>query len=167
MKMLAMLAASTSLGFMSDTCEVVLAKIKGSSDPVRVNKDAFDADQEKPAGDREYSPYKGSDEPEQSFAGDPRRTFEELGIDPVAAPSAPDFSGGADEAPLPIDPNKNAAAQQTIPSGQCLVMKKGRKFIIVDAEGNPVEDEGVQKDGYITEKDAWEAVVKLTESRAR
>jgi hypothetical protein len=62
------IASSIALGFMSETVDVVLATIKGSSDAVRVNKADFDADQEKPEAERQYGAYKGKDEPEQSVA---------------------------------------------------------------------------------------------------
>lgn len=62
------IAASIALGFMSETVEVVFATVKGSSDPVRVNKADFDADQEKPENERQYGAHSGKDEPEQSVA---------------------------------------------------------------------------------------------------
>lgn len=161
MKMFAVLMVSAAVGYMADTCDVVLAKVKGSSDPVRVNKDDFDADQEKDAGDRLYSKYTGSDEPEQSSAAD-RTTFEALeNVRPQAAPSAPDFSGGHNAAPLPIDEEKNAAAPTSPSPNARLVMKEGSKFFIVDGMGTKLEDDGIDTAGYKTEKAAKDAIAAL------
>ena len=63
---LAVVASSLAIGFMPETCEVVNVTLKGSSDLVRVNKDDFDADQEKPADQRQYAPIKGNSPAEQS-----------------------------------------------------------------------------------------------------
>lgn len=163
MKITAILLASTAIGYMSETCEVVLAKIKGSSDPVRVNKSDFDADQEKPSGERQYSKYSGKDEAEQSNASTAGKTFEELGVEPTAAPSAPDFSAGTNEAPLPVDPEKDAVAPSIAPPNQLLVMKEGNKFFVVNGMGQKVEDvAGIDNDaGYKTEKAAKDAIAAL------
>jgi hypothetical protein len=72
---LALAASSLAIGFMSETTDVVLATMKGSLDPVRVNKHDFDADQEKPEAERQYGEYKGKDEPEQPL--------------PITAPAVP------------------------------------------------------------------------------
>lgn len=160
MKIFAMLMASTAIGYMSETCEVVLATPKGGKGLVRVNKDEFDADQEKDAADRQYSKYSGKDEAEQSNASTAGKTFEELGVEPTAAPSAPDFSAGTNEAPLPIDPIKQAAAPSVAPPHQLLVMKEGSKFFVVNGMGEKVQDvAGIDNDeGYKSQKAAKDAI---------
>jgi hypothetical protein len=161
MKKFALLCSVAAIGYMSETCEVVLAKIKGSADPVRVNKDDFDADQDKPSGERQYSKYTGADEPEQSII-DARTTFDGLeGVRPQAAPSAPDFTSGTDAAPLPVDEEKQAIAPTSPTPNQRLVMKEGSKFFVVDGMGAKLESDGIDLAGYKSEKAARDAINAL------
>ena len=160
---LALAAASVAIGFMSEICDVVYATQKGSSDPVRVNKDEFDADQEKPVGERQYSEYKGKDEPEQSTAGTVTPSLE--GVRPQAAPSAPNFTGGEATVKPVIDEVKGAIAP-TVPSENSrLVMKDGNKFFVVNGMGEKLTAEAVggdiDEDGYKSEKAAQDAIARL------
>ena len=166
MKITALLMASTAIGYMSDACEVVLAKVKGSSNPVRVNKHDFDADQEKDAGERQYSKYTGSDEPEQSQPDAGMVPFDSLeNVRTQAAPSAPDFSGGKSVSPLPIDEEKNAAAPVAPSTNARLVMKEGSKYFIVDGMGVKLTAEtaggDIDESGYKSEKAAKDAIAAL------
>lgn len=159
MKKFAMLAGSAAIGYM-ETCEVVLASISGHKGPVRVNKDDFDADQEKPSGERRYSKYSGSDEPEQSNMSSVK-TYEELGVVPQAAPSAPDFTGGNTVSPAPVDETKQAIAPSVALPTDMLVMKDNGKFFIVNGMGEKLEDDGIDTAGYKTEKAARDAIATL------
>lgn len=47
----------------------------------------------------------------------------------------------------------------TVPAQQRLVLPKGNKFIVVTADGTPVEAEGIEKKGYATESEAWAAAM--------
>ena len=165
MKMITMLCGTSALGYMSEMCEVVNAKAKGSSDVVRVNKSDFDADQAKDAADRMYSPVKTGDEPEQSIAASAAPTFEQIGMDPQAAPSAPDFSPVESTETVTIDPAKNAAAPSVTAPNQRLVMKKGAKFFVVDDKGEKLTAEQaggtIDEGGYKTEQEAWNAILAL------
>lgn len=161
MKMMAILMASAATAFMSETEKVINASPaqgKGSG-PVRVSQADFDADQEKPEGERQWKAYSGDKEPEQSGAG------REIGdAAPIAAPSAPDFS--RDESttatPTPVDEKKKAAAPKTSSPNQRLVKKEGKKYFVVDGKGEKITDlEAVDKDGYDTEAAAWDVVMKL------
>lgn len=161
----ALAASSFAIGFMSETCEVVNATLKGSTDLVRVNKDEFDADQEKPAGERQYGEYKGKVEPEQSTGPGPQ-SFESLeGIRPQAAPSAPNFTGGEPAAKPIIDEQKGAIAPAVPSANSRLVMKDGDKFFIADGMGAKLTSEDVGGDidekGYKSEKAAQDAISKL------
>lgn len=161
----ALLASAAAIGFMSETCDVVLVKGQDGN-PLRVNKDDFDADQEKPVKDRQYTAYDGDDADEilnQSVSG--QQTFESLGIEPQAAPSAPNFNGGTNTNPLPVDPAKNAAAPATTSPNQRLVMKEGKKFFLVNESGIKLTtaDVGAQieEGGYSTQEAAQEAIKNL------
>lgn len=44
---------------------------------------------------------------------------------------------------------------------QLLVTKKGKKSIVVDAAGMPVERDGIDKAGYASEGEAWAAIMAL------
>lgn len=161
-KMIMALCASVApIAFMSDMVETVLVKGAGGK-PLRVNKSDFDADQasEKPT----MTLHKDDDGPAVADGEAPVKTFGELGMQPVAAPSAPDFSGGDGAAPLPIDPDKNAAAPVAPSPNQRLVSKEGTgaraKYFVVDGTGTKLTD-GVDADGYKTEQEAWAAIMAL------
>ena len=80
------------VAFMSETTETVL--IKGADGkPLRVNKSDYDADQasDKPS----MTLHKDDDGPSLGSSGEPVKTFADLGMPPVAAPSAPDFTASA------------------------------------------------------------------------
>lgn len=156
MRKIALLTSVASIGFMSDVCEVVLAKTK-DGDTVRVNKSDFDADQGKPAGERQYSAAKG--DVEQSNQSTTGLTYAELGVEPTAAPSAPDFSGGDTVTPTLIDPSKQAAAPSVPSPTDFLVMKEGSKFFVVNGLGVKIEAVGLDhENGYPSKVKAEEAI---------
>lgn len=158
-KITALLTSAAVIGFMSETCEVVL--VSGKDGPVRVNKSDFDTDQEKPTGERQYSAYRGKQEAEQADASNGRKSFEELGVEPIAAPSAPDFTPGESDAPLPVDPTKNAVAPSLAAPNDLLVMKEGNKFFVVNGVGAKQEIDGIDAAGYKTQALAQEAISKI------
>ena len=122
---------------------------------VRVNKHEYEADQQKPAAERQWKG-KRDKEPEQSTAA--AGAVEPATGPALAAPSAPHFGEPGEEAR--IDPLKNAVAPDTASPNQMLVMKKGKKYIVVDGQGAPITDKQPQIDpaGYDTEELAWQAV---------
>lgn len=153
-------AATAALAYSADLVETVT--VKGSDGaPLRINKADYDADQAED-GAKAYTLHKT--DAEQSVPGGGVQTFEQLGIPPVAAPSAPDFSGGGAPA-IPIDPAKNAAAPVAPSPGQKLVTKEGtgtkERWFVVDATGTKLTGDGIEEKGYTDEKAAWDAALAL------
>lgn len=143
---------------MSEVKEVVL--VSTANGPVRVNKDEFDEDQAKDAKERQYKPYTGKQEPEQSTAATDTARADGP---PLAAPAAPHF-GTPDENDQ-IDPLKGAVAPKVTPPG-LYVMSKGtgakKKYIVVDETGKAVTDKpGIDAGGYSTEPEAQKAITDL------
>lgn len=156
-----LLLASTGLNvavaFMSDTCEVVV--VNG----VRVNKADYEADQEKPAAERQYSAKAKPEEPADAARGT-------MDGPPLAAPSAPHFASAADSAvaPTPIDPLKGAAAPVNASPNQRLVLKEkvkggGERYFVVDGNGQKITDlePAIDPKGYDTEELAQAAIRAL------
>jgi hypothetical protein len=162
MKKIALLAsvgASIATAFnnpTSDTCETVLVE-GGDCGPVRVNKSDFDADQASDKPQYKLATVKEAAKVENDVPADPL-----VGGPPLAAPSAPDFSGERKE-PENIDPLKNAAAPTAGSPNQRLVFKEGKKFYVVDGGGNKITDMAPNIDpaGYATEELAWTAIRAL------
>ncbi len=152
--------AIAALAYSAELAETVTVKGQDGS-PLRINKADYDADQADD-GAKAYTLHK--DEADQSVGGVPVQTFEQLGIAPVAAPSAPDFSGGT-VAPAVIDPNKQAAAPAAPSPGQRLVAKEGNgaktRFFITDAQGNKLTGDGIDDKGYSDDQTAWKAIMDL------
>lgn len=154
--LLASTALSVSAAFMSDVEEVVM--VGG----VRVSKSAYEADQQKPEGEREYGKLDAKAaqaKAERSVGG----TALSTDGPPLAAPSAPDFNGpNGDAAALPIDPLKNAAAPLAPGPNSRAVILKGKKYHAVDANtGETLDIDGIEKSGYATEEAAWTAIRAL------
>lgn len=138
--------------------------VQGKDGPVRVNKSDFDADQEKPAGDRQFKAHKGDDD--TATARGARSDVNASGAGGVvttAAPSAPDFSGPEGGAPTPIDETKNAAAPVSTTADQILVMKGGTdkkpRWFLADGMGNKITGAkatklGIDENGYDTQEAA-------------
>lgn len=162
MKMFMLLASVAPVAFMSETCETVLIKGKGGK-PVRVNKSDYDADQ---ADKKTMTLHTDDDGPDRGASGESAKTFEDLNMPPVAAPSAPNFNQTEETGtPPPIDPTKNAAAPVAPSQNQRLVSKEGTgakaRFYVVDGTGTKLTDDGIDQDGYKTEKEAWDAIMAL------
>jgi hypothetical protein len=159
----ASVASVIARAFMSDVCEVVTIKGK-NGDPIRVNKTDYDRDQ---ASDKPTMKLH-TDDAEQSAAGTIMTNGYPDGVPhPVAAPAAPNFSA-PDSADEPVvDPTKSAVAPTNPSSQQLMVAKEGTtkantKFFVVRGDGTKLTgDEGVNGDGYGTEKDAWDAIMAL------
>lgn len=161
--LLASAASVIGRAFMSDVCETVIVTRKGSSAKVRVNKSDYDRDQAE-GGAKEMTLSK--DEAEQSVAsGVQAPAAWPEGMTPVAAPAAPDYSGGDDTSPVVKDPVKDAAAPTAPPANTRLVAQEGKgakaKFFVVDGTGAKLAIDGVNPDGYATDGEAWQAILAL------
>ena len=150
---------------MNDTCETMWAS--GPDGPVKVNVSDFEADQEKPKGERQWSKLAESKQPDE-----PETPPQTIGVDTgtmgngpaLAAPSAPHF--GEAQNPDNIDPLKNAVAPAVTPTGLYVMMLgKGnakKKYFVVDQTGAKVTDKaGIEADGYETEVQAQKAINDL------
>lgn len=49
---------------------------------------------------------------------------------------------------------------------QMAVTKKGKKFVVVDTAGNAIERDGIEKDGYASDTEAWAAITALSIPKA-
>lgn len=158
--MIALMLTASPRAYMSDHCETVIVK-GADGQPLRVNKADYDADQAE-GGAKSMTLIKDQDQTQ--FSGAAVQTFDQLGIAPVAAPSAPDFSGGA-TAPAVVDPRKDAAAPVAPSPNQRLVAKEGNgakaKYFIIDGTGTKLEGPGIEAAGYSDEGTAWAAVMAL------
>lgn len=143
-----LLASVSALAFNSQFPETMLVKRKGSSDPVMINRADFNDKLE-----TEYTKDDGS----TAAAG---AAVRHAGGAPTVAPgvtipppaSTPGFG-------LTPPANPGDAPQQTVPTpSQAGVLKKGKKFIVVDLAGQPYANEGYDKAGYDSEQDAWNAI---------
>lgn len=147
---------------MSDILKTML--IQGKDGPIRINATDFNKDEHK-----EYKPKK-SDEP---IVEGITATTVIAAPDNVTAPPAPStppqfatpgaqpeldvqLAPGANTTPTPpqVTPQTFVADAQ-----QRLVSKQGKKYFIVNASGDKIEAEGINKDGYATEQEAWAAAV--------
>lgn len=156
--MLALGTLAVVRAFMSDVCPTVTI-IGHDGDPLIVNKSDYDADQAE-GGAKSMTLHKT----QHGAASGGTPTAYPPGVQPTAAPSAPNFNSG-DQTPDVIDPAKNAAAP-TAPSPNSLLVSKGGTekkpvFTIVDGNGAPVVHGLINADGYATEKEAWDAVVAV------
>lgn len=156
-----LLMASTCLAFgIGYESEVVETVVVGG---VRYNKADYEADQALPEGQRQI---KGS--LSKAASADPEKQSTPAGVletggPPLAAPSAPDFSGGGTDAQQ-IDPLKDAAAPVAHGENARLVLKSGsgaKPYKVVDGAGNPIEMDGIDPKGYATEQGAWDAIRAL------
>lgn len=75
----------------------------------------------------------------------------------VGAVSAPQGGAVVPEGDVPPVTSPEAVSAGPVAAA---VVKKGRKFIVTDAQGNPVTAEGIDAGGYANESDAWAAIMK-------
>lgn len=147
--------ALVALAHMSDTCETV--SVNGG---LRVNKSDYDADQ----GDGGAKQYKLDSAAKQEANVDNTAGVETTLPPGVTVPPAP-------SAPIPLAPDGTVptagiVTATTASPGQLLVSKGGTdkkpKFYVVTVDGGvstPVVDrEGIDKAGYDSEVEAWEAI---------
>lgn len=116
--------------------------VKGKNGPKRINERDFDA--------KKHTLHNAT-KAEKAEGLDQQPLTTEFTVDPTVpippAPSAPDF---VDPAPAtPPSPNTR------------LVKKDGKKFFVVNPNGEAVDEEGIDKDGYKTEQEAWKAITDL------
>jgi hypothetical protein len=133
--------------FMSEICETVVVKVKGSTDPVRVNKSDFDADQAKGGKGIYTLNEKATDEQTDPVAGGVFVPVAE-GLKIPPAPSAPAFVN-------PVSP--------TTATADTLFVTKGKgakgKFFVVGPDAMPIANmKDIDPAGYETEELAWAAV---------
>jgi len=75
----------------------------------------------------------------------------------TAPPDAPVQPAEASGGTVPPAQSPEAVSDGPKPAA---VVKKGRKWIVTDATGTPVVRDGIEADGYSSEKDAWDAIMK-------
>lgn len=156
----ASVASIVALGFESEIEETVT--VGG----VRYSKAAYEADLERPAGEREIKgtlDKKASADPENQSTTTAGPTLDISGP-PLAAPSAPDFNGPADTLEADrIDPLKNAAAPVAHGENARLVLKEGSNYFIVDGSGNKLskDDLGGVENKFKSDDLAWKVVKDL------
>ena len=147
---------------MSDVLKTIL--IEGKNGPVRINESDFIVDEHKM-----YAPKK-NDEPiiEGMTATTIIPAPGNISVPPAASTPAqfatpeaqPDLNVQlAPGAFTPPAPEQVTAQTFTATAEQRLVSKQGKKYFIVNAAGEKIEAEGINKDGYATEQDAWAAAV--------
>ena len=82
-------------------------------------------------------------------------------IGSVTAPVAPqDGAQGGDTTAAGTVPPVNSPEAVTAGPKPAAVVKKGRKFFVTDANGNPVTAAGIDANGYGNEADAWKAIME-------
>lgn len=112
--------------------------------------------------------YRAVDYPPQGYAS--RSTPEE-----IAEAIAKQANGGGTSVTEPGTPtgvnndghptNIGEATPPATPA-TLAVTKKGKKFIVVDTAGNVIERDGIEKDGYASDADAWAAIMALSAPQA-
>lgn len=143
--------------FVSEVLETVV--VGG----VRINKADYEADQQKPAGEREYSGTVNKTETAKDNAAPTVTTGPSLSLpeggQTVPAPSAP------------VSVLGDATVAPTIPSpDQLLVAKEGEgkkaRFFVVRTDGSRVEDDQlIDKAGYTDDKLAWAAITSYIHAK--
>lgn len=176
-----LLATTAALSLMAfnngETCETIVVTSKGNKEPHRINLSDYEADQAKPDDERQYTKagkVQQEKNPESQAAGTVVPWPENVPV--TAAPSAPNFSGnasgdpGAQTTTLPMDETKQAVAPAAPSVNQRFVAKesvgtgknKTDRFFVVNERGERFVDGAVNdKDGYATEKAAWDAILGL------
>lgn len=71
--------------------------------------------------------------------------------------------GGQMVPPLATEPPQTPAPPAPV---QMAVTKKGKKFVVVDTAGNAIERDGIEKDGYASDTEAWAAITALSIPKA-
>ncbi len=140
---------------MSDICKTVL--IKGELGPTRINESDYDKDKH------------GKILTGESEEGTTRTTVQTVdpALTPVVAPSTPNF-GIAGGPPIPgiqpvalphveNAPYQHSPQSSTVSENDWFTTPKGKKFILVNAKGEPITVVGVEAKGYDTEADAMAA----------
>ena len=124
---------------MNQTLKTVT--IKTDRGPVRINESAYDPEKHALDGGETPPAPPAPQNPEPGALG---------GKEPAP---------GAKE-PAPSDPTPPAPPA---PEGgeKLMVVKKGKKFVVVDGEGKAVERDGLESSGYDAEQAAWDAILAL------
>jgi len=137
-------SVSFALAYMNDQCETVI--VDTDAGPVRINKSDYDANRDGFTLHRETKTEKEANVTgTQKEVGTVTPVHPDVTIPP--APAAPDLVN-------PVPPSNPSPNQK-------LVMKDGKKFFVVTADGSRVEAEGIDAKGYGNEQDAWNAILAL------
>jgi hypothetical protein len=132
-----------------DTCETVM--VGG----VRVNRSDYDADQEKPAKERQYGKLDTKQEDAPQSSGDAPMAPPAPAPEPQPVAPAPE--------PQPVAPAPEPQPVAPSPGG-LLISKEGNRYFVVNAQGEKVTDNAAidAKKGYASEPDAWAAAIAGT-----
>lgn len=153
--------AATTIAYMSEIVDTVT--IKGENGPVRINASEFDPKKHKLAAeDKDEVPITQTN----TFVAP---------VEPPVPASAPIMNDGNmhlgahrantdtthpnpdGDRPVALDPPQPPAeASNTV---QRQVAKFGSKYFVVDSTGEKIEADGIDKDGYKKEEDAWKAAL--------
>lgn len=137
---------------------------------VRINASDYDAERDGPLVDA--SEIDGGKSGNWSVGPDGAADFGPVTIgtnQPGATIGAVDALPPPDEpaqpAQPPAPPQPPAPSPEAVSDGPkaAAVVKKGRKWIVTDATGNPVTGPGIDPAGYASEKDAWDVIMKAGE----
>lgn len=146
--------------------------IETEAGPVRINKSVYDASPDAFTlhGDAEQPALRDDGPTIAEFiaAGYPASNYPPKGYvskstdDEIAAAIADEAAKTKQPEPAPVTPAPEQPEQPEQPGAPSLmVMKDGKKHFVVDASGERVEVEGIEKDGYAKEQDAWNAILAL------
>jgi len=126
--------------YMSEACEVVMV-LNEHGDPVRINKSDYDAN------------------PDAYTLAD--------GVEVPPAPAALTLADGVTLPPAPSAGVDNATPPTTPAPGAMGVIENGKggaklRHIVVDATtAVPVEHPDIEPKGYVTQQEAWDAILAL------
>lgn len=149
--------AIIAAAFMSDVLPTVY--VKGENGPMRINEADYDKAKHGKILDNEDMPVEGITQntvmnapPGMSVPPAPSTPPELLGDQP---PQTLQLMPG--NPPVPSPAGSTIPQTQTVGNDQRLVAKQGKKFYVVNIAGDKIDAEGIDKDGYASEQEAWKA----------
>lgn len=87
--------------------------------------------------------------------------------DAVNTANATDGKGGMANAGAPVGAGNAGATAPNVAKPQMLVKKQGTgkqaRFIVVNEKGEPIVADGLDADGYKSESEAWNAILKVNQ----
>lgn len=165
--LLATTAIARVIAFMSDTCETVVVMTENG--PVIVNKsdvdaapDAYEVTDMTTDQAVEWYAEKRAELVAQIMSPD---AAQGVPAEPQTPAPVPTPEPAADEQKQPGDTN-DAGTDETPPAPPAVpsalaTMKIGSKYFVTDIDGNPVQIEGINPNGYRTQTAAHEAIAAL------